>query len=76
MKIKDLRKLLKNLPANMDVVIDTGLLLDENTLDGYGSVIVPVRKAKTKLVRKIGNYTHVQSRPRKDEKATLLLVLE
>lgn len=80
MKIKDLRKLLKSLPANMEVVVDTGLLLDGDYLqgpnEGYGSIGLPVRKARTKLVKKIGGYTHVQSRPHKDNKAKLVLVIE
>ncbi len=75
MKVKDLRRLLKNLPANMDVVVDSGLW-DEDMKDGYGSVTLPVRKVKTKLIKKIGGYTRVQSRPHKDEKATLSLVIE
>lgn len=75
MKIKDLRKLLKTLPANMDIMVDTGLLLGDEP-DGYGSVTVEIRKAKTKLVKKIAGHTHVQSRPRKDAKAKLVLIIE
>ena len=75
MKVKDLRKLLKNLPANMDVVVDTGIV-DEPVPGKYSSITLPVRKAKTKLIRKIGNYTLVQSRPHRDAKAKLSLVIE
>lgn len=75
MKVKDLRKLLKTLPANMDVVVDTGIV-DESIPGRYSSITLPVRKAKTKLIKKVGNYTLVQSRPHRDEDATLSLVIE
>ncbi len=75
MKVKDLRKLLKNLPANMEVMVDTGIW-DEDCKDGYSSITLPVRKAKMKLVKKIGPYTRVQSRPHRDAKAKLSLVIE
>lgn len=76
MKIKELRALLKGLPANMEVVINTGLTDEELQQQFYSNITLPVRKAKKKLVRKIGDYNIVQSRPHKDEKATLKLVLE
>ena len=75
MKIKELREKLKGLPADMEVVIDTGLQ-DGDEQSGYGSIAFPARKVKTKLVKKTGEYTRVQSRPHKDEKAKLVLVFE
>jgi hypothetical protein len=75
MKVKELRKLLKNLPANMDIVVNTGIS-DETIPGRYTYITLPVRKARTKLIKKVGNYTLVQSRPHRDEDATLSLVIE
>jgi len=75
MKIKDLRKLLKGLPANMEVMIDTGLRLGDD-LAGYDSLATITTKARVKLVRNIGGYSRVQSRPHKDAKAKLYLIIE
>lgn len=69
MKIKELRQILKGLPANMDVVVNTGISPDETT---QGYIAIPVRKVKKKLVKK----GIVQSRPHKDEKAKLVLIIE
>ena len=76
MKVKELRKLLQKLPGNMEIMVNTGLDTDENTPNGYGSIVLPVRKAKTKLQKQVEGFKRVQSRPHKDEKATLSLILE
>jgi hypothetical protein len=74
MKVKDLRAALKNLPANMEVVVNTGLT-DEG-YDVYREIVLPARKVKQKLIRKVGNYTLVQSRPKKDTAAKIAIVIE
>lgn len=74
MKVKELRQLLKGLPAEMDVVVDTGIVDEE--ISGYSSITLPVRKAKKKLIKKVGAYNLVQSRPHRDEKAKLVVVIE
>lgn len=78
MKVKDLRKLLKSLPANMEVMVNSGLVAspDETGLIQNYYYAAPVTKAKTKLVRKNKGYELVQSRPQKDSKAKLKLILE
>lgn len=74
MKVKDLRAALKGLPANMDVVVDTGLT--DARAENYSNIVLVVKKAKTKLIKRVGCYRLVQSRPKKDENATLSLVIE
>lgn len=69
MKVKDLIKILKTQPKNMEIVVNSGITPDETT---QGYIAVPVQKAKTKLVKK----GIVQSRPHRDDDATLMLVLE
>lgn len=74
MKLKDFRKLTKGMSGNTEIMVDTGLI-DHNVQD-YGSLLVPVKKAKMKLQKKLGQYPHVQSRPHKDKDATISLILE
>ena len=74
MKVKDLRAAIKGLPANMDVVVNTGLI-DEG-VDVYREIVISPRKAKRKLTKKVGGYTLVQSRPKRDDNATISLVIE
>lgn len=80
MKVKDLRKILKDLPANMEIMVNTGISTCSEFSEGlkqnhyYGA---KVKKAKVKLVRrsKTGDDL-IQSRPQKDPKAKLFVILE
>jgi hypothetical protein len=76
MKVKDLRQILKGLPANMEVLVDTGIQGLLEAPAGYNSILSPIKKAKTKLHKTVKGYNLVQSRPHKDEKAKLSLILE
>lgn len=78
MKVKELRKILKNLPANMEILVNSGLCseLDQNGLiQTYHYGLAP-KKAKTKLVRISKGNQLIQSRPQRDSKAKLKLILE
>jgi hypothetical protein len=74
MKIKDLRDKIKDLPDDMDVVLYDSH--DRLGYEGYNYQVRPIRKAKTKLVKKIGDIKAVQSRPHRDEEAELALIIE
>jgi hypothetical protein len=74
MKIKALIKTLKALPPNMEVFINSGMVVEDG--DEYADIALPVRKAKTKLIRYDRGCNLAQKRPRKDEKAKLCLIIE
>lgn len=80
MKVKDLIKLLKTFPGNLEVVVNSGLATVEDDNDGLNQPHyfgAKVRKAKQKLVRKSKQgYLLIQSRPQKDSEAKLSVILE
>lgn len=76
MKVKDLRAALKGLPANMEVVVNTGLYDREDNPDVYREIVLSPRKAKKKLIKEVEGYTLVQSRPKKDDQARIAVVIE
>lgn len=76
MKVKDLRQILKGLPANMEILVDSGFNGLENAPAGYCNIALPIKKAKTKLQRTVKTNKLIQSRPFKDQKAKLSLIFE
>lgn len=74
MTVGELKKRLQDVPDDQQVVVTTGWCATAH--EGYYDIAVPVRKAKRKLVKEHGKSFVVQSRPKKDETATIAFVIE
>lgn len=72
MKIKELKEIIKDLPDDMELfMLDT-----QQSLSSEHNLGVCVSKVKTKLVKVLDGKILIQSRPKRDLKAKLGLILE
>lgn len=74
MKIKDLKKVIQDMPDDLEVIMALHHL--HSIKDIYNITGCEIRKAKIKLIKEVGGHIMIQSRPKKNENATLALILE
>ncbi|HBI00288.1 MAG TPA: hypothetical protein DDY18_01545 [Flavobacterium sp.] len=74
MTVGELKKKLADVPDNTVVMLTTAWYT--TTVPGYEKIVRPPRKAKKRLVKPYNSNFVAQSRPKKDQEATIAFVIE